>query len=294
MDLRISREQRAYCFGPDLEPVAHVSPGQVVVFETNDCYDGQVGLTGDRLSEGHYDRSRVNPATGPVYVEGAMPGDMIVAHIEAVSVAARGLVFGSDREGKVREGRPVDIADGVAHLPGAFRTPIDPVVGVIGVAPAGDSIPNSTPGDHGGNLDTTDVKPGSTVFLPVAVPGALFGVGDIHALQGDGEVCGQGIEIAGEVTVRLEVMKGRLSLGPVILTPRHWAVVASGPDLDAAVDLALMRARDFVIARTGVKDPQAIMLLSTLADVRICQVVNPLRTVRVCIPRALIPPLAGL
>ena len=88
--------------------------------------------------------------------------------------------------------------------------------------------------------------------------------------------------------MRIEVMKRRLADAPIIRTPKHWAVLASARDLDEAVDLAVMRARDFLIARCGVKDHEAIMLLSTVADVRISQIVNPLRTVRVCIPKALI------
>ena len=286
--MRISRDNKVYSFARGMTPAATVNAGDVVVFETNDCYDGQVSLEGDELKEADVDRSRVNPATGLVFITGAQPGDMIVAHIEKVEVAPRGLIFGSNREGDIREGRPVDIVDGKAELPGGFRFPVDTVVGVIGVAPAAEPISNSTPGDHGGNLDTPDVKAGCTVYLPVAEEGGMFGVGDLHALQGDGEVCGQGIEIAGEVTVRLQVMKGSMGVGPIILTPQHWAVVASAKDLDEAVDLALMRARDFLMSRIDVKDHEAIMLLSALADVRISQIVNPLRTVRVCIPRKLV------
>lgn len=287
MGVRIQADSRVYEFAPGMSPAATVQAGETVVFETLDCYDGQVSLDGDKLSDDHVDKSRVNPATGPVAVRGAMPGDMIVAHIQQIAVAPRGLIFGWTRDHSYTEGRPIDIIDGKAGLPGGLRASVDAVVGVIGVAPAGDSVPNSTPGDHGGNLDTPDVKAGSTVYLPVAREGGMFAVGDLHALQGDGEVSGQGVEIAGEVTVRLEVMKGNMGMGPIIQTPSHWAVVASAESLEQAIDMALERSRDFVMARSGVRDHEAIILLSTLCDVRISQIVNPLKTVRVCIPKTL-------
>ena len=289
MPTLVTRDHRVYAFASGMSPVERVPAGATVVFQTCDCYDGQVALDTDRPRDDQRDRSRSNPATGPVFVEGAKRGDMIVARIEKVDLAPRGLLFGNDRGHTVRAGHVIEVADGVAKLPGGIRWPVDPVVGVIGVAPPEGSIPNSTPGDHGGNLDTPDVKGGSVVYLPVFEEGGLFALGDIHALQGDGEVCGQGIEIAGEVTVQLQVMKGRIAGGPIIQTPAHWAVIASAEDLDEAVDLALLRARDFVMSFLEVKDPEAIMLLSTLADVRISQIVNPLKTVRVCIPRRLLP-----
>lgn len=293
MSLRLSSDHATYAFEPEMHPAATAPAGETVVLETRDCYDGQVSLEEDRPSVAGVDIGRANPATGPVYVEGAAPGDTLVAHIEGVSVASRGLLFATDRHGQNRLGGGVDIVDGHALLPGGFRFPIEPVVGVVGVATEAAVVPNTTPGDHGGNLDTPDVRTGAVVYLPVFQAGALFGVGDLHALQGDGEVCGQGVEVAGEVTVRLEVMKGAMLRCPLILTRTHWAVVASAPDLDEAVEMALLRARDFVMYRTGVRDQEAMMLLSCVCDLRISQIVNPLRTVRACIPREVVGGPAG-
>lgn len=290
METRISSDQRIYSFARGMSPAAEVDPGDRVVFETRDCYDGQVDTNRERLSEEGVEPGRGNPATGPVFVRGAQPGDMLIATIEGIEVAPCGLMFGSSRDGEHRGGVPVRVTEGKAHLPGGIVWPVDTVIGVIGVAPAGEPLRNSMPGDHGGNLDTPDVRAGTTVYLPVSEAGGMFALGDLHALQGDGEVCGQGIEIAGTVTVQLQVMKGNMGIGPVLRTPTHWAVVASAEDLDEAVDIALLRARDFVMARTGVRDHESIMLISALCDVRISQIVNPLRTVRVCIPHRLAGP----
>jgi amidase len=272
-----------------MTPAITVPVGATLTLETRDCFDGQVDLDVESPSAAGWDRSRANPATGPVHVEGAEPGDMLVAHIESVRTAARGLLFGSARDGSDRGGYVVDLSRDTAPLPGGLEAPLAPVVGVIGVAPAGDAVPNTTPGDHGGNLDTTDVKAGATVYLPVSEAGGLFALGDLHALQGDGELCGQGIEVAGEVTVRLDLMKGRLGPWPVIRTPGHWAVLASAQTLDEAGDLALLRARDLLMSVLGVTDREAVMLLSTVGDLRVSQLVNPLKTVRVCIPGWVLP-----
>jgi len=285
----VTRDQKVFAFERGLQPAVTVDAGETVVFQTNDCYDGQVSLDDEELTTTAVQPGWANPATGPVSVRGAMPGDMLLVHIESIAVAARGLIFGSDRTGAVSRGWPVDIVDGKALLPGGVRRPVDTVIGVIGVSPAGEAVPNTTPGDHGGNLDTPDIKAGCTVYLPVAEAGAMLGMGDLHALQGDGEASGQGVEIAGEVTVRLEVMKGRIADCPVACTPTHWALMASGEDLDAAVAAALLRGRDFLISRLGVKDTEAAVLLSTLCDVRVSQIVNPLQTARVCVPRDLVP-----
>jgi amidase len=158
----------------------------------------------------------------------------------------------------------------------------------MGVAPAEGDVPNSTPGPHGGNLDTRDVGIGSRLYLPVAHEGGLFGCGDVHALQGDGEVCGQGIEIGAEVTISFDYIKECICPWPVVETPDHYAPIAAAGDLDEATDLALLAARDLLIRYGGFTDQQALGLMSIVGDMRICQIVNPLRAVRACIPRGLL------
>lgn len=290
---RIPREQRVYSFWSQHPPVARVTPGASVVLETCDCYDGQVSLDAQPPSDAGVDRTRTNPATGPVFVEGARPGDTLVVDIVRVEMLERGIVIGADSRWRSREAFVLTVANGMAQLPGGLSRPVDPVVGVIGVAPVGEPVRNSHPGDHGGNLDTADVRAGATVYLPIAVEGALFALGDIHALQGDGEVCGQGIEIAGEVTVKLSLRPGRLADGPVVRTKEGWSVLAAGADLDAAAELAVQRGRQFLVAHGGYSETQAIALLSLCCDLRVNQIVNPLRGTRVQIAGWMVPQLAG-
>jgi amidase len=291
--LRISRQHRVYSFSPKHTPAARVAPDSTVILETGDCYDGQVPLDAQTPSDRAIDRTRTNPATGPIYIDGAKPGDTLVVSITRVETVERGIVMGSDASGGMREPFVLTVAGGYAELPGGLQRPVNPVVGVIGVAPPEETIRTSHPGDHGGNLDTTDVRAGATVYLPIAVEGALFALGDVHALQGDGEVCGQGLEIAGEVSVTLSLRPGTLADGPVIRTGDAWSVLAAGEDLDAAADLAVQRARRFLVDHGGYSETQAIALLSLCCDLRVNQIVNPLRGARVRIPRWLLPRLGG-
>ena len=284
----LSDQTRTYSMSAAHAPALTVAIGDTVTFQTRDCYDGQVTHEPDPANLEKRDRSRGNPSTGPVYVEGALPGGTLVCTVDEITLAERGLLSATDRHGAHRTLSVVEVSGGYAEYAGR-RLRVDPIVGVLGVAPAAGAVPNSTPGPHGGNLDTRDVRIGSRVYLPVAHEGALFGCGDVHALQGDGEVCGQGIEIAAEVSITLDYTPRAICAWPVVATPAHYAIIAAAEDLDAATDLALLAARDMLIEFGGFSDQEAIALMSIVGDMRICQIVNPLRAVRACIPRSLLP-----
>jgi len=222
----------------------HIDDGETVLVETSDCRGGYVTRDGILRP----DSPGPNPATGPIEIRGAVPGEAIAVTIHEVRTADWGFIGGG---GEGDEVTLIGIADGVAVYPWGLRAPVDPIVGVIGVAPPGDPIPTTTPSDWGGNLDTIDVCAGATVYLPVAVPGAMLAVGDVHALQGDGECSGTGIECAAEVTV--EAMSKLLS------------------------------------KLTGLSEIEGCRLLSTVGDVRISQIVNPKKTCRAIIPREALP-----
>ncbi len=283
----LSHETRTYSMCAHHPAALTVAMGDTVTFQTRDCYDGQVPLEADPANLEKRDRSRGNPSTGPVYVEGALPGGTLICTVDEIRLAERGLLSATDRHGANRTLSVVEVSGGCAEYAGRHLS-VDPVVGVLGVAPAVGAVPNSTPGPHGGNLDTRDVRIGSRVYLPVAHEGALFGCGDVHALQGDGEVCGQGIEIAAEVSITLDYTPRAICAWPVVATAEHYAIIAAAEDLDAATDLALLAARDMLIEFGSFTDQEAVALMSIVGDMRICQIVNPLRAVRACIPRTLV------
>ncbi len=283
----LSDEARTYSMSADHPAKLTVAIGDTVKFQTRDCYDGQVPMVPDAANLDRRDRTRGNPSTGPVLVEGARAGGTLICTIEEINLAEQGLLASRERDGSDTQLTVVDISDGYAQFAGrSFYA--RPVVGVIGVAPAVGAIPNSTPGPHGGNLDTTDVCVGSRVYLPVFHDGAMLGCGDVHALQGDGEVCGQGIEIAAEVSITLDYVEQAVCEWPLVATGEHYGIIAAAEDLDAAADLALLSARDLLIEFGGFSDQDALALMSIVGDMRICQIVNPLRAVRACIPSELV------
>lgn len=274
----VSDEHRVYEMSPSNPPVLEVPPGSEVTFITRDCFDGQVDWSRFPESLDEVDRSKTNPATGPLAIEGARPGDTLCVEILDVSVNDRGFAN--------RVAFP--ISDGEAILPGGLRMPVKPVIGVIGVAPAEGSFRNSMPGDHGGNLDTKEITVGSKVYLPVQVEGALLAIGDIHALQGDGEVCGQGIEIGGRVTVRVSLVHIDLPRKPVVETASHICVITAAETLDQAADDVVSLSRKWLARRLGISEREAFALLSTVCDLEISQIVNPLKAVKICIPKDLL------
>ena len=141
------------------------------------------------------------------------------------------------------------------------------------------------PGDHGGNQDTKYVCPGSTVFFPVFHPGALLFMGDCHQIQGDGELCGVAPETDAEVSIRLDVVKGKTIRRPRILTAQRFMTLASAKTLEDAVKLCVRDAVDLLVEEKGLTADEAYLLITVKADIEICQVVDPLMTVRLAMDR---------
>ena len=238
--IRLPKTQRVFALAADAPPAARVPDGARVELETADCFSDQIRRADDRLEA--VDWEQINPATGPVFVEGARPGDVLAVEIERIEMADQGVMAVSDGFGVLAERfsgtecRLVPIADDIAHLPGGVRVPVRPMIGVLGVAPAGAAVPTGTPGPHGGNMDTTLIGEGATVYLPIAAPGALLAAGDLHAVMGDGEICGTGVEVAGRVTLRVTVRRDLALVNPLVETTNVVATVASAPTLDEAGD----------------------------------------------------------
>ena len=261
--------------------VYSIKPGETVIVETLDCHGGMVGKDG-RHRPGP---TCANPATGPIEIKGAEPGQAVAVRIHEVRPADWGFISGGgDREAAT----VVDMKDGAAAFPWGLRLPLDPMIGVIGLAPGGGPVPTTTPGDHGGNLDTVDVRAGATLFLPVAVPGGLLALGDIHALQGDGECGGTGIECAAQVTLSTEIVADPLWSGPYLVRDDKLVVIASADTLDDAAWKAVGDMAQVLSKLTRLTDVQSRRLLSTAGEIRISQIVNPKKTCRAVIPRAAI------
>jgi amidase len=276
---RLTRDQVIWAFGPDLTPVLEVEPGDVVTFETNDCFSGQITSEQDLVTG--IDLERVNSATGPVAVRGAEPGDSLVAEILDVRPVRWGVAtlipgFGQ-LDGRVAGPvtRRFEVADGQVRMNERIRFPAKPMVGVIGVATAAETLANGHAGQHGGNLDDHWHGRGARVFLPVRQPGGMFAVGDMHAAMGDGEICFTGVEIAGEVDVRFDILKGRQATWPVTELAEHWVPHACAPDYAEALQLVSEEAARLLVDQHGFSIEDAFIFLSVACDAGVAQACKP-------------------
>jgi amidase len=277
---RIGREDVVWAFGPEMEPVLEVDPGDVVTLETNDCFTGQIQSEADLVTQ--IDFARVNGATGPIAVRGAEPGDSLVVELLEVKPIERGFATLIPGIGqlidKVRA--PLThvfrVEGDTIHMTDRISFPLRPMVGVIGVATDGETVTNGFAGTHGGNLDNHLHGPGATVYLPVRQPGGMLAIGDMHASMGDGEVCFTGVEIAGEVTVRVDVLKGRQGTWPVTELADRWVVHGTaGQDFMEALDLAVEEGARFLVDQWGFTMEEAFIFLSVACDAGICQACRP-------------------
>ncbi len=299
--MKITTDKVFYSFCDKNEPAVKVDVPVNLDFETMDCFGNQLRNPEDVMEEIDWDR--INPATGPVYINGAQPGDALKVTINSIKLNEKGTVCCLTDEGTLGswiEGshtRVSSVSDGMVHYEAAnglrVDIPIKPMIGVIGVAPAdGMDINTGTPGKHGGNMDTTMIGEGVTLYFPVATEGALFGFGDLHAVMGDGEIGVSGLEIPADVNVTLDVIKGKAPEYPVLETAEHLAVIVSKPTVDEACQRATELMQQMIAERTDLDLPDIVMLMSLLGDLQICQIVDPEKTVRFVFPKKYIPGLS--
>ena len=278
-----------YAFAPNLEPALTVPSGETVLIRTKDCFGNQIQTADDVLDEIDWDR--INPATGPIYVEGAVAGGALKVSIDRIELDPQTASCTGAGEGVCGDyfdawsTKLCSIDGNELVWNDSIRIPLAPMIGVIGVAPAGEPVNCGTPGSHGGNMDNTAIGQGATLYFPVAVDGALFGCGDMHACMGDGEVSVSGAEVAGWATVTLTALPELALTDPLIETATHLGVIASAESLDAAADRAVHEMVDLLHDRTGAGKDELIMLLSLTADVQVCQMVDPEKTVRFMVPK---------
>ncbi len=276
--------------------VMTIAPGDEVSFAVREASDGQLhpGSIAEDLRR--LDFTRLLPLCGPVRVDGAEPGDLLRIQILHIAPAAWGWTANIPGFGLLADDFP-DPALYIWKYDGAHGSramfskhasvPIRPFPGTMGVAPAVPGVHSaSPPGCFGGNLDIRDLVVGSELFLPVQVPGAIFSVGDTHAAQGDGEVCGTALESPMHLTLRFDLIRGVEARNPSFYVPRSsattiamgedgWdATTGIGPDLMEAARDAVRAMIDLLVRRTGMPAVDAYMLCSVAGDLRISEIVN--------------------
>lgn len=301
----IHRDRHHFGWNNANEPVLRVSPGETVAFEVVDASGGQLTRSSTVGDVARLDFARVNPVTGPVYVEGAAAGDALLVEILDFEGSGWGWTAIIPGFGLLAEDFPTPFlhissygAGGVEFAPG-IRLPVRPFPGTIGVAPAEPGVHSIVPPrEVGGNMDIRDLTRGTKLWLPVQVPGALFSVGDTHAAQGDGEVCGTAIESPMTIQLRVSLVKAARLRRPqfALSTPPtghvdergYHATMGIAPDLMQAAKDAVRDMIDYLGREYSLAPNLAYALCSVAVDMRISEVVDtPNWIVSAYLPKAI-------
>lgn len=290
--IHVAREQNHLAWDPAIPPVGTVESGAIVEFDCIDASFGQLTAESTTADLANLDFDRVDQVNGPIEVTGAEPGDSLQIDILELAPGDWGWTASIPGFGLLADDFP-DPFYKVTAVPGAtgraeywpgIHVPLAPFCGEMGVAPLAGPLSTIPPDLHGGNMDTRHLVAGSTLFLPVFVPGANFSIGDGHATQGDGEVCGTAIETPMRALVRLAVRKDVHVSGPEFIAAPdpnaelrnglRYATDGIGPDLIVAARDALRRMIDWLGREHSLSPIQAYLLCSVAVDLRISEIVD--------------------
>ena len=305
-----THEELKYTYGGH-PPVRRVAPGTRIITWTEDCYDGTVTKPG-QLPTKVQPPGHENPQTGPFYVEGAVPGDTLAIHIEKLEPARDygisslfpgfGALNGTDRTAILQPDLPetvwfyeVDRGKNVVRTKSTdgkqtWEVPLAPFLGGLGVSPAhGEARSTIVPDNFGGNMDCQEVRSGNTVYLGVRVPGGLFSFGDGHYAQGDGEIIGTAVEGALNVQLSVDLIKGRETPWPRIENADWIMSLGAARPLEDAARIAFKDMVQWVMEKTGLSMLDAYQFVSQNAVAPVIEIVDPLYTVLVKIPKGRLP-----
>lgn len=289
MIMRIVRKENAvFSFSSAHAPAERVRPGEPILLETEDAVGGQI--KDESMTMEALDWSKVDQATGPVYVEEAEKGDTLVVDVLDIELPDRGVILVIPGLGALgeKEFKPkikiVDIRNGFATF-NDVRLILKPVIGTIGVAPYGEAVETAIPYKHGGNLDCTEITKGTRLYLPVATNGALFAAGDLHGVQEDGEICVASVETAGRILFKFDVVKGRQAEWPIAETQDHFSILTADESLDNAAKMAAASAVKSIMKAKGWSFEEAYMFSSLCVKLAVNQVVDPKKGCRAMVPK---------
>lgn len=281
--------QYSYLFSRYAPIVATVDPGEKIELYTEDAFSGLVKDETDLPSK--LIRPGSNPQTGPVFVNGAQPGDTLAVHIHSIELTRD---YGVSQISPAFGGLQGTKYTAMLHEPfenRVFKYTIDgdrayhpryphlafelaPFMGTMATAPKLEAISTMVPFDQGGNMDVPDVRAGNTIYLPVAVEGAYFFTGDCHAKQGDGELCGTAVEISGKIVVSFEIVKNMNTHWPRIESPTHYMTVGSARPLEDAARIAWCELISWMTEMGWDRD-HAYQMLSQVGEMTLGNMVDP-------------------
>ncbi|MCA8907826.1 MAG: acetamidase/formamidase family protein [Rhodospirillaceae bacterium] len=281
-----------YVYGGYAEPVMTIDPGDTVSVETRDAFEGALKTEQDKPSE-KLNMPYLNPQNGPIFVNGAEKGDTLAVYIKSVLprgpqpvgtialIEEFGGLVGTNNTAVLNKPLPekvrkveVDAEKGVKWND-KLTLPYEPFIGTIGVAPEIEAISSLVPDYYGGNMDLPDVAPGAIIYLPVNKPGAYLHLGDCHALQGDGELCGVAIEQPTTSTIQVDLIKGMKIAWPRLETEDMYMTIGSARPMEDAARIAYRELVRWFIAETGYDELEAYMLVTQIGKVRLGNMVDP-------------------
>jgi acetamidase/formamidase len=284
-----------YTMGPYSEPVMQIKPGDRVVVETRDAFEGKIKKTTDKPTK-VLQMPFLNPQNGPIMVEGAEKGDALAVHIESMlprgpnprgtccMIPEFGALTGTYYTATLNEPLPeivrkIDLDKTWVYWSDRVKLPYKPHIGTLSCSPEIDSINSLTPDNHGGNMDLPDMGPGSITYLPVRVPGARLFIGDAHACQGDGEVCGVAVEYPTVTTITVDLIKGWTIEWPRLEKEEFIMAIGSTRPLEDAARIAYRELVRWMAKDYRFDQWDAYMMLSQCGMVRLGNFVDPKYTV---------------
>jgi amidase len=285
---RLSRDHHIYFLDPEAPPAITIASGDDLLVETWDAFEG---LRDAVAIEAKPDKG---PATGPIRIEGAEPGDAL--RIELMSIAPKAdegaahVVMSNrgflDDTFTKPHCLSLGLEGGDVVLPYGLRVPQRPSMGFVATTPEHRQSTASDSGPYGGDIDMQELVDGSVLYLPVIVPGGMLAMGDCHAVVGDGAVAGTGAECASDTHIRVTVQKDAGLTGPRAITPDHVVTLSYGQNLDAAMRDAVRQMVDFLATEKGMKPYDAYTLLSLAGDIRVSRTFRDISSVKMLLLRS--------
>ncbi|MCE8009096.1 acetamidase/formamidase family protein [Aestuariivita sp.] len=280
-----------YVYGPYVDPVLEVKPGAVVTVETHDAFEGKITSETDKPTE-ILNFPYLNPQTGPIYVEGAEKGDALAVRI--ISIKPRGPqpvgttclipefggLVGTGDTAMLNPPLPemvkkLHVTEEGVKWSDTLTLPYEPFIGTIGTSPEIEAISSLQPDYYGGNMDLPDMAPGAIVYLPVNKEGGYLYLGDCHAIQGDGELCGVALEMPATVEIQIDLIKGHGNGWPQLENEHSMGFIGSARPMEDAARIAYRELVRWVAAETGQSQEEAYMLLTMCGKVRVGNMVDP-------------------
>ena len=268
-----------------MTPAITIDSGEDLLVETWDAFEG--------IRDPHEleVKSLKGPATGPIYVNGAEPGDSLKVDFISISpkegaahmvMPGRGFLYEDFDEGYPTV---MQISDGNVVLPSGVKLPMCPSMGVVATTPTYPQCTATDSGPYGGDIDMKELVEGSSIYLPVFVPGGLLALGDCHAVVGDGAVAGTGAECSSDTHIRVTVEKGMNINSPRAITPDYFVVLSHGEELGPAMKQAVRDMVDFLVSEKGLKPYDAYTLCSLAGDIRVSRTFRPISPVKMMLSR---------